>query len=305
MLAPGARYPSLETIAALNEEGPEGPHERPTSWVVGWVDQGEIGAHVRSARVKVPSQVTWGASLRLAAAASDQALFVVHASRRIFLVRTAWKGATEVVEVMAKDVPTGDVVFGDRTTDAVAWVHDTEVVAWLPRMPLRRVARIASTTPRVLGTPTRDGVPLLIGSTDWLMTRWLPLPTPSQPDAANGPASVPSLDGYLSVVPFRRELGSVPACGPAPRGMAFLLSRHSLRGTLDGTSRPPAYAFYDVRVDGTKPCVAGVDAAFSATSHGEPASFVRADFTKGRAEGGERGPNANVRVLTCTLRAGE
>ena len=305
MVAPGARYPSLDTLAILDEEGPDGPQERPSSWVFRWIDQGEIGARVRGARVSVPSQVSWGASLRLVAGASGQALFVVYASRRIFLVRVPRMGPAEVAEVTQKDVPTGDVVFGDGTTDAVAWIHDTEVVAWLPRTPPRRVARVASGTPRVLGTPSRDGIPLLIGSKDWLMSRWLALPTLSPAEAATSPAPRPSIDGYVSLAPFRQELGTVPPCGPTPHGMRFFLPRHSLRATLDGSLRPPAYALYDVRVDGTRPCVAGVDAAFSETSLGEAASFVRADFTRGRAEGGARGSNGTVRAMTCALRAGE
>jgi hypothetical protein len=289
----------------LDEEGPEGPRERPVAWVFRWIDQLELGAQVHAVRFPTPTDVAWGgASLRLAAAGSGQALFVVHAARRVFLVRADTKGGRDLAEVTAKEVPTGEVVFGEGTGDAIAWLHETDVLAWLPRTAPRRVARVASSTSRVLGTPTRNGIPLLIGAKDWAMTRMLALPAPAAPATFDGIAPVPSIDGWVSQPPIRQALGSLPQCSRNPHGMRFVLSRQSLRGTIDGSARPPAYALYDVRVEGANACVAGVYAAFGATAHGEAASFVRVDFTRQRGEGGERGIGGRVRAVECALRAG-
>ena len=152
-----------------------------------------------------------------------------------------------------------------------------------------------------LGSPTRDGIPIVIGARDWMMTRVLPIPAPGKGETPRAEAPVPSIDGYVAHEPIERKLPSLPVCGRTARGMRFVLQSTALRGVLDGSPRASYGALFDVRIDGTAACVAGIRATFAGSHRGDAPDFVRADFTRNLAEGGARGPGASVAQLACTL----
>jgi hypothetical protein len=307
----------LDTLALLDEEGPEARGSAPSRWTLRWHDPTELGGKVRSATLPAPAGATFGTSLRFAAASAGRALFVVRSGGKIRLVRVRPGSAAEIVEVAGDLVPLGDVVFGEARSEAIAWLREAQVIAWLPGEHPRVIARIGTHAARFLGAPTPSGVPLLLGSSDWLLQRTLPIP-PLVPSAgADPPPAPPSLEGWARLPPLPRRLDALRVCAPRAAGARFSLSRLQLRAEVDGVGEGGSQAIYDVRIDGGDACVAGVTATLSpdrssakpaAPPAGKtppaaagPAAFVRVDLAGKRAEGGARGLPAAVRRLSCAL----
>jgi hypothetical protein len=143
-------------------------------------------------------------------------------------------------------------------------------------------------------------VPLLLGASDWSLERILPVPPLDQRVSDPPPVRLP-LDGWTRLPPLASRLETLPACaahgaGAASTGTRFLLTKGSLRAEVDGAPERAAQAIYDVRLDGSSACLAGVTATLSPDRHSaEPPAPPR-------AEGGERGlPLAAVRRMSCAL----
>jgi hypothetical protein len=302
----------LTTVALLDEEGPEGG-SAPARWTFRWQDPQEMGGRVRSASVPAPTGATWGSGLRLAAAAGARALFAVRSGTKLRLVRVSATGAVEVVEAPTDMVPAApsEVAFGEGHREVIAWIRDTLVVAWLPGERPRAIARFGAHAGHNLGTPTAEGVPLLLTSSDWALVRTLPIPP-----LGKGPPPVapPSLDGWTHFVPSR--IDALPICTAKAVRPRFTMAAPSLLTEVDGAKSASAgTVLYTARVAGSEVCLASVTAAIgperpgakppapaSAAAPLPPTTFVRADLASKRAEGGERGlPPAATRRMTCSL----
>ena len=321
----------LDTIALLEEEGPDKRGSSPTSWTLRWFDPTEIGAKPRSltrsiAHAESAREITWGGSLRFAAASAGRALFALHAGGSYLLIRSGASGDRQLAEVGQELLPMSDVVFSAGGSDTIAWMHESDLIVWIAGEAPRRVAQVAAHAGRWLGQPTRDAVPVILGGPDWAITRALPIPPLDKLRGAGAPLQapvLPTLDGWTPAVNLRRDLGALPACGPSPRGASFLVMRSFTSVRIDNAEHGGVTSVYDVRVAGDAACVAGVSALVSptrrvsasaaaapatngskpaSTSGAGPVAFVRVDLAGKRAEGGERGPApAKVHRLTCTL----
>lgn len=321
------RAAMLDTLALLEEEGDSARGSRPKSWTLRWFDPTEIGAKTRSltrpSEGEDASAPPWGASLRFAAAKGARALFALHAGGRYLLVRTKPGGGSETAAIAPDQMPLGEVVFGTDKGDAIAWMHESDLIVWIAGESPRSIAQVAAHAGRWLGQPTRDGVPMLQGGPDWAITRALPIPpldklrsaTPAKP-------APPTLDGWTRAANLRDDVGSFPACGAAPPGASYQVQRSFVSVRVDGVEHRSSTALYDVRVNGATACVAGVSAlltptrravaALPTTRSAKPAAkgegevaFVRIDLVGKRAEGGDRGTTAaKVHRLACVLEPG-
>jgi hypothetical protein len=98
--------------------------------------------------------------------------------------------------------------------------------------------------------------------------------------------------------------------------MRFSRTGSALHAEIDGVRETSGQAVYDLRVDGTAVCVAGLSATLApdrgaarpapaakgTKPAGEPPAFVRVDLVGKRAEGGQRGlPPAPIARLRCVL----
>lgn len=306
----------LDTVALLEEDGDALRGSAPSSWTLRWFDPTEIGARPRS--LTRPSAAAdagaapWGASLRFAAAAGPRALFALHVGARYLLVRTRPGGGSETAAIEADMLPSNEVVFGADKGEAIAWMHESDLIVWIAGEAPRAIAQVAAHAGRWLGQPTREAVPMLLGGPDWAIARALPIP----PRGAARPAP-PTLDGWTRAPNLRRDVGSLPACSAKPAGASFLVARSFIGVRVDGLEHGGATSLYDVRVSGESACIAAMSALLSAprgaasTSSAKkppkpaasgPVAFVRVDLAGKRAEGGDRGTTpAAIRRLACAL----
>ena len=320
----------LDTIALLEEEGSDARGGAPSSWTLRWFDPTEIGAKPRSlTRATLAgagadaSSLPWGASLRFAAASGPRALFALHVGGRYLLVRTKAGGGSETAAIESDQLPANEIVFGTDKGEAIAWMHDADLVVWVSGEAPRSIAQVAAHAGRWLGQPTRDAVPVLLGGPDWAITRSLPIPPLAAAGSAARPAP-PTLDGWARAPNLRRDTGSFPACAAKPAGASFLVPRSFIAVRIDGVDHGGVTSLYDVRVAGESACIAGMSALVSpsrgaSTAKGaapaitnkgaKPAAagavaFVRVDLAGKRAEGGDRGTTApKIRKLGCALDA--
>jgi hypothetical protein len=326
----------LDTLALLEEQGPDKRGSTPSGWTLRWLDPTEIGAKVRSWSGPVfgaPSgkpaegaaSPTWGASLRFAMASGGRALFAIRSGSRFLLARA--KGtAVEMVEAPADLLPSGEAVFGADKGDPIAWMHESDVVVWLAGEPPRAIGQVATHAVRLLGQPTAAGVPVLLGSNGWSILKTIPIPA-LDPRAGSKPPPAPpaSLDGWAAAPDVRRLAPSLPVCGPRAAGARFTMQRTSLPAEIDGAAESGMLVLLDVRM-GAEICAEKVSAllmpdrrpggpapAPAAGKPGKkkpaaatgPVSFVRADLANKHAEGGDRGlPPAPVRRLGCSFAPG-
>ena len=309
----------LDTIALLEEEGSDVRGAVPASWNFRWFDPTEIGAKphtlTRPSAGADASSPPWGASLRFAAASGPRALFALHAGGRYFLVRTKPGGGTETAPIESDLLPSNEVVFGTEKGEAIAWMHDSDLVVWLSGEAPRSVAQVAAHAGRWLGQPTRDAVPMLLGGPDWAISRALPIP----PLGAAKPTKA-TLDGWTRAPNLRRDVGSLPACSAKPAGARFIVPRSFISARIDGVDHGGVTSLSDVRVVGESACIAGMSALLSPSrvapsakaatpakkgakpAAGGPVAFIRVDLAGKRAEGGERGTApAKIHGLSCTL----
>jgi hypothetical protein len=309
----------LDTIALLEEDGPDARGGAPSSWTLRWFDPTEIGAKSRT--LTRPSAAAgpapWGASLRFAAASGPRALFALHVGGGYLLVRTKPGGGSETAPIESDQLPSNEVVFGTDKGEAIAWMHDADLIVWVSGEAPRKVAQVAAHAGRWLGPPTRDAVPMLLGGADWAIARMLPISPIAASSSAARPA--PTLDGWTRAPNLRRDVGALPACAAKPVGARFLVPRSFLGVRIDGVDHGGVTSLYDVRVNGESACVAGMSALVSPTRAAKgsatapppkgakpaasgPVAFVRVDLAGKRAEGGDRGTTApKIRRLTCAL----
>ncbi len=293
----------LDTIASLDEEGPQGRGVAPKKWTVRWHDPTEIGGRVRSVSIPVPDGATFGTSLRFAAASGGHAVFALRSGGKVRLVRVAPSGAMDVAEVASELVPAGEVAFGDGRGEPLAWIREALLIVWLPGERPRVIARVGLHGVRVAGAPTSSGVPLVVGGADWFLFRTVPI------SPAGAPVPSLPLDGWTSLPSLSRRLDTLRACAPRSSGARIVLARPALRAEIDGAVETASQALYEVRIEGADACIAGVTAALVPDGRSPPpasgpraASFVRADLVGKHAEGGERGlPPAKMTRMACAL----
>src|SRR5262249_3331911 len=102
----------LDTVALLDEEGPEAGGSAPTRGTFRWHDPQERGGKVRSASIPAPKGATWNSGLRFAAAVGGRAMFAVRSGAKLRLVRVKPSGGAEAIDAAADLLPAGEVVFG-------------------------------------------------------------------------------------------------------------------------------------------------------------------------------------------------
>ena len=199
---------ALDAIAVLEEEGPERAAS-PVTWTLRWLDPLELGGKAHSWSGPAPKGVAWGAILRSAAASAGRALFTVQNGSRYVLVRAKSGGGAEMVQT-GFDVASNEAVFSLERDEPIAWLRDTQLYAWLAGDTPRVIGSIAVHAPRVLGQPTQDAVPVLIGGNDWAFLRAFPIPSPR--------GASPSKPGY-----GRQSAARMAARLPVPKGQALEL----------------------------------------------------------------------------------
>jgi hypothetical protein len=216
------------------------------------------------------------------------------------------------------------VVFGAGDDDPVAWTetdaeHGRRLFVWRSGEGPRAIARVPDWA--ILGTPTREGVPLLIApflSQQWTSRRtryrgWALVSVVPIPEVTTAPAATPWLrpTGWKMVHGYRPF--ALPVCAKPAPGLQFVTWTKNVKGYLNHppTGAHMTEALADLRVSDAGICIAG----FFGEAHGEadvndkPTGeyghlFARADFVGDRAELGvidEPGGNMPplVREGTC------
>lgn len=308
----------METVALLEEDGPDKRGEGPAKWTFKWHDAAELGGRVRSATLTPPKGASFGTNLRYASSSGAKAIFSVRSGGKYYLGRVAGTGKVTLLEVSTDLTPLNDVVFGSDKAEVLAWMRDTNLVVWVKDEAPRTIGQISVHPVRTLGEPTKEGVPVLLGSHDWSILRTFPIPTWDKGSDRPPAAPPPAIDGWARTPLLRRDLGSLPACGPKSKGGKLWLNRTSLRAEVDGNTESGYPAVYEVRYAAGEACVTSIAAPLSPVRGGSPriqddrkkkpaatsgpVAFVRADVAGKRAEGGDRGtPPAAVRRLKCSL----
>lgn len=335
----------LDTLALLEEQGPDKKGSHPATWTLKWFDPTELGGKPRSVTLPAAAEgssaaatpgatsgaarkeMPWGAGLRFAAASGGRALFFLRASGKNLLVRTRPSGGVEVTEAPTELLPAGEVVFGADKGEPIAWMHEAMLVVWLAGEAPRAIAAITTRGARSLGQPTREGIPVMLGSNAWAMLRTVAIPALDRVDRfdrkegkAPPPPAAPTLDGWTRVANVRRDLGALDACTEKSPGARFFVPRSAISAQIDGAGEAGTVAVYEVRVAGAEACIAAVSGFLTpdrrapareaappkkkgpADASG-PVGFLRADLRGKRAEGGDRGlsPPAAQRRLGCAL----
>jgi hypothetical protein len=320
--APTGRNGLLDVVAFFEEEGSDKPGSEPSKWTLSWHDATELGGKPRSWSGAPPKGAGWGAQLRWAAGSGARALFTLRVGTKNLLVRTKGAGI-ETAEVGFDLMPSGDVVFGADKGEPIVWLRDTALVAWVSGEAPRIIGHVTSRSSRLLGEPTKDGVPVLLSSYDWSAMRIFPIPALDKKATSPQAPPSPTLEGWTMVPNVRQTVMRLPVCAAKPKaGARFIVPRGYGRAMVDGANGSLAAALYDVRLSGMDACVAQLSTLFTPDrtptrpappppvkgakpppAPKGPITFVRADFLAKRAEGGERGmPGKDaVRKVVCAL----
>ena len=319
--APMGRNGLLDVVALFEEEGSDKPGSEPTKWTLSWHDAAELGGKPRSWSGAPPKGVGFGTQLRWAAGSGSRALFTLRVGSKNLLVRTKGAGI-ETAEVGYDLMPSSEIVFGAEKGEPIVWLRDTSLIVWVSGEKPRIIGHVSSRSGRLIGEPTKDGVPVLIGSYDWSAMRYFAIPAFDKKATVPFVAPAPTLEGWTMVPNIRQTISKLPICATKPKpGPRFFVMRGFGRATMDNATGSLASALYDVRLSGMDACVAQVSTLFTADRSGSkapppppakgakpatpkgPIAFVRADFLGKRAEGGERGmPGKDmVRKMVCGL----
>jgi len=308
----------MGTMVYFDEEGPDKPGSSPNKWTFNWLDPMEVGGKARTWTGAPPKDSPWGAQVRNVVGSGARALFTVRVGVKNILVRTKAAGGAEIVEVPSDLLPSNDVVFGTEKGEPIAWTRDTSLIVWISGETPRVIGQLSYRSSRLLGEPTKDGVPVLLNGQDWSALRVFPIPALGKKDAPVPAALAPTLDGWTAAPNLPNHVGRFSACTAKPKaGQHFVFGRSYARATVDGGTGSLGSTRYGVYVNGADVCVAQVAATFSADRSSSrpqapaPANapkkavmtFVRADFLAKRSEGGTRGLPAKdvMNKLTCTL----
>lgn len=328
--APMGRLGMLDTGAVLIENADK-PKEPPKTWTLRWYNAYELGAKPQSWTGPAPKEAAQGTLLRLSAGMGKRALFAMRSGGKNLLFRVKGTGSVESVEADNNQMPSGEVVFANDSSEIIAWTHDNFVIVWLPGEKPRAVANVGGRSQRHLGMPSKDGIPILLSFNDIALLGMLSVPALPKPEkgktaapaAANAPPPPPlSLDGWTQVPNVvRRDATKLPVCGSKSKGAHFVFASRLVALRTDGAPAPSPEAVYDVLVSPNDSCVLGVSAIMAAPrripsfgpgasgpapSNGKkadlgPLTFVRADFANKKAEGGTRGAKGSARKMTCTF----
>jgi hypothetical protein len=313
--APTGRNGLLDVIAVLEEEGPDKPGALPARWTLAFHDPAELSGKPRTLSLTPPKDTPWGARLAAAWGTGARALFHVRAGSKNLLLRTKGAGF-ELATVTPDLLPGSDVVFGGDKGEPVAWLRGTSLIVWLSGESPRAVGFVGDHALRLLGEPTKDGIPVLVSAYDWSALRVFPIPALDKKAAAPPAPFGPTLADWTAAPNVRQELGRLPTCAGKPKGQRFLVARGYARAAVDGANGSMSSALYDVRLSGNDACVAQIAALVTPDRGAPPAApdkkggpkkgpvaFLRADFANKRGEGGERGVGIKdaMRRLTCSL----
>ena len=298
---------TFEPIAVLEEQGPAKPGSTPATWTLRWHDPLEIGGKPHTWTGPPPKGMGWGASLRTVAASGGRAVFSIRAGGKYLLARTKPGGGLELLEVSFAELPSSDVVFGTDRGEPIAWLRETTLYVWLAGEAPRPIGSIAQQALRTLGQPTKDGVPVLVGASDWAAARTFAIPAKAADKAKDKDKDKdkdkgdkdkagkdkrpppPSLDGWVPVVNVRREAGRLPACADArqaPGAFRLSVARSALDVAVDALPATAQTALYEVRLtppaSGAAPaagqaCVTGLAALVSPARKAPPAGTTTTD----------------------------
>jgi hypothetical protein len=309
----------MSVMTNFDEEGPDKPGVLPAKWTFSWFDSVELGGKPRTWTGPPPKDTPWGAQIRASFASGARALFVMRVGGKNMLVRTKTGGSVDIITVAPDLLPSNDVVFGTDKGEAIAWTRDNSLIVWLSGETPRVIGYVSYRSNRLLGEPTKDGVPVLLSAQDWSALRVFPIsvvdkknPTPAVP--------APTLDGWAAAPNLVNHVGRFAPCTSKPKSaMHFGILRSYARATVDGATGSIGNARYDVFLTGADSCVAQLSATnnpdrsssrppptlpgAAKTPKKGPITFIRADFIAKRAEGGARGLPAKdaMHKLTCTL----
>lgn len=307
----------MGTLVYFDEEGPDKPGVLPNKWTFNWIDPTEVGGKMRTFTGAPPKDSPWGAQIRNVAGSGARALFTIRVGVKNVLVRTKASGGAEMIDVPSDLLPSNDVVFGTEKGEPIAWTRDNSLIVWISGETPRVIGQLSYRSSRLLGEPTKDGIPVLVNGQDWSALRTFPIPALGKKDAPAPAALAPTLDGWSAAPNLPNHIGRYGVCTAKPKaGQQFVFTRSYARATVDGATGSLGYTRYRVFVNGGDVCVAGVSATYSADRSSRPqtptpanapkkalVSFLRADFLAKRSEGGTRGLPAKdaMNKLTCTL----
>lgn len=307
----------MGTMVHFDEEGSDKPGVLPSKWTFTWIDPTEVGGKSRTWTGAPPKDTPWGGQVRNVVGSGARALFTIRVGVKNVLVRTKASGGVEMVDVPSDLLPSNDVVFGTEKGEPIAWTRDNSLVVWISGEAPRVIGQLSYRSARLLGEPTKDGVPVLLNGQDWSALRVFPIPPLGKKDAPVPAALAPTLDGWAAAPNLPNHIGRFGVCTAKPKvGQHFVFTRAYARATVDGGTGSLGYTRYGVYVNGADVCVDRVAATFNADRSSRPTTptpanapkkavmtFVRADFLAKRAEGGTRGLPAKdvMNKLTCTL----
>ncbi len=309
----------MGVVSNFEEEGSDKPGALPAKWTFNWFDPTELGGKPRSWSGAPPKDTPWGAQVRAVVASGARAVFTLRVGGKNIVLRTKTGGGVETAEVGADVLPSSDAVFGTEKGEPIAWTRDNALVVWVSGEAPRIIGYVSYRSNRLLGEPTKDGVPVLLSAQDWSALRVFPIPVLDK----KGPAPValaPTLDGWTAAPNLVNHIGRFGTCTSKPKAaMHFTVVRSYARATMDAATGSIGNARYDVYLTGADACVARLSATHNPDRSSSrpppgttsvpnapkkgPITFVRTDFIGKRAEGGARGLAAKdaMHKLTCTL----
>jgi hypothetical protein len=279
--------------------------ESPTTWTFEWIDDVEVGAQLRSVSAKAPADAEPPSALVGSIASGKSAVFVVDSGNHRYFYRVVGgrlSAPARFERGMYQVVPEEPFLWHGSFTAAgdTAWHSLDAVVAWpagsseVPRT-IAYVRNTPGTSSLAVAAPKGGAVPLLVAAYDpdlpWAGFALAPI-------AVTTPAAIAPSSWSDAAAAARPE--SLDACSGQPPVHRFVLNRPSGTITVDGVTHSLAAVDYDLRVNASSACIAGLSAqpSFSGgTAWPERISLVRADLLDGRADGGNEDEN---RALTCT-----
>jgi hypothetical protein len=259
--------------------------------------------------------------VRAGASTGDRVFAILVDGRDSFVARTAASGATELVDLHTSAVVPGDIALGDRAGDPAAWWRNLSLVAVPAGGVPETVGALASDgrTEITIGAPTKDGVPVFVGTSEWGMARVYPFPapvkgaTPTSPSPSD-PVPTALLDGWTPVSFHRRAALSLPVCAAKATGSEYWFDGQAYMLHVDGATENGYTTRARVRLGAGEACVSELTSTFYGVTvpppaagakppskPGGPVTFLRADLVGKRAEGGRAPATGDVRKLDCAL----
>lgn len=297
-------------FAILEREGPDKPDGDFPVWRLRYRDPFAWDGAPRTWEGPEPGEARGYPSLSEAALSEREAVFTISIATptpKVLVVRVApGGGPASVVEAPPQDARVlRELTIGPTPQHPVAWLWGSSLFVWRPGEPPRAIASLAHPSRLSLDLSELGSVTVRLNDLTWVV----PIP-PLEPKAA--PPVRPTPDAFARTDLF--DLEALAPCAPSAAGARAVRTRDAslapLRVEVDGARRLFESARYELRVQGSSACVAGLFASVApdllhrrVDAAELPYALIRADFMKKRADGvlGGDQPSA-LRRLRCELK---